>query len=153
MLFRSLFCSYTSAPSSWVYLQAYSLHRTGVSALTYTPACVLSPLSCTEWATGKSLVKAWSRRWWASLRKIGQLVNKTHSTVQNIVNKFKYTESIENVRRRPKRRIGYSAQSPDLTLLNICGPFWKVVSVEWVLDPSTIFRGNGRLSVPKYVGI
>ena len=30
------------------------------------------------------------------LPKIGQLVNKTHSTVQYIVNKFKYTESIKN---------------------------------------------------------
>ena len=31
-----------------------------------------------------------------SLRKIGQLINKTYSTVQHIVNKFKYTESIKN---------------------------------------------------------
>ena len=40
-----------------------------------------------------------------SLPKIGQLVNKTHSTVQYIVNKFKYTESIENEPIKPKRRI------------------------------------------------
>jgi len=39
------------------------------------------------------------------LPKIGQLVNKTHSTVQYIVNKFKYTESIKNEARNPKRRI------------------------------------------------
>ena len=39
------------------------------------------------------------------LPKIGQLVNKTHSTAQGIVNKFKYTGSITNEPRRPKRRI------------------------------------------------
>ena len=39
------------------------------------------------------------------LPKIGQLVNKTHSTVQYIVNKFKYTESIKNEPTKPKRRI------------------------------------------------
>ena len=32
-----------------------------------------------------------------SLRKIGQLINKTYSTVQHIVNKFKYTGSIKKV--------------------------------------------------------
>ena len=39
------------------------------------------------------------------LPKIGQLVNKTHSTVQYIVNKFKYTESIKNEPTKPNRRI------------------------------------------------
>ena len=37
-----------------------------------------------------------------SLPKIGQLVNKTHSTVQYIVNKFKYTGSMKNAHRKPK---------------------------------------------------
>ena len=40
-----------------------------------------------------------------SLPKIGQLVTKTHSTVQYIVNKFKYTGSIKNEPRKPKTRI------------------------------------------------
>ena len=39
------------------------------------------------------------------LPKIGQLVNKTHSTVQYIVNKFKYSESIKNKPTKPKRII------------------------------------------------
>ena len=39
-----------------------------------------------------------------SLRKIGQLV-KIHSTIQYIVNTFKYTRSIKHVLREPKRRI------------------------------------------------
>ena len=39
------------------------------------------------------------------LPKIGQLVNKTHSTVLYIVNKFKYTETIKNEPTKPKRRI------------------------------------------------
>ena len=34
--------------------------------------------------------------------QIGQLVNKTHSTVQYIVNKFKCTGSIKNEPRKPK---------------------------------------------------
>jgi hypothetical protein len=38
------------------------------------------------------------------LPKIGQFVNKTHSTVQYIV-KFKYTGSIKNEPTKPKRRI------------------------------------------------
>ena len=38
------------------------------------------------------------------LPKIGQLFNKTHSSVQYIVNKFKYTGSIKNETRKPKRR-------------------------------------------------
>ena len=39
------------------------------------------------------------------MRQIGQLLNKTHSTVQYIINEFKYTGSIKNVPRKPKRRV------------------------------------------------
>ena len=39
------------------------------------------------------------------LPKIGQLVKKLHSTVHYIVNKFKYTGSINNEPRKLKRRI------------------------------------------------
>jgi len=66
------------------------------------------------------------------LPKIGQLVNKTHSTVQYIVNKFKYTESIKNEARNPKRRI-LSARQERYVLNKI----WK----------------NPRLSAPKLRGI
>ena len=38
------------------------------------------------------------------LPKIGQLVIKTHSIVQYIVNKFKFTGSIKNEPRKSKRR-------------------------------------------------
>ena len=37
--------------------------------------------------------------------RIGQLVYKTHSAVQYLVNKFKYTGSIKHVPRKQKRRI------------------------------------------------
>ena len=39
-----------------------------------------------------------------SLRKIGQTVNKSHSTVQYIVNKFREEGSTQNVPRKPKER-------------------------------------------------
>ena len=38
-----------------------------------------------------------------SLHKIGQLVNKTYSIVQYIGNNFKYTGSIKNEPRKPKK--------------------------------------------------
>ena len=67
-----------------------------------------------------------------SAQKIGQLVYKTHSTVQYIVNKFKYTESIKNEPRKPKRRILSDRQQ------------------RYVLDK---IRKNPRLSAPKLRGI
>ena len=67
---------------------------------------------------------------WAKEEKIGQFVNKTHSTVHYIVNKFKYTESIKNEPRKPKRRI-LSAREKKLCT----------------------YTKNPRLSAPKLRGI
>ena len=52
------------------------------------------------------------------LPKIGQLVNKTHPIVQYIVNKFKYTGSIKNKARKPKRKI-LSAKEKSYVLYKI----------------------------------
>ena len=57
---------------------------------------------------------------------------KTHSTAQYIVNKFKYTGSIKNEPRKPKRRI-LSAREERYVLNQI--------------------RKNPRLSAPKMQGI
>ena len=62
------------------------------------------------------------------LPKIGQLVNKTHSTVQCIVNKFKYTGYIKNKARKPKGKHS-------------------------VLEKKGKIRKNPRLSAPKLRGI
>ncbi|KAJ4444447.1 hypothetical protein ANN_06239 [Periplaneta americana] len=63
-----------------------------------------------------------------SLRKIGNIVNKSHSTIQYVVNKFKYRGFTANQKRKPKEKI-----------LNEREKWFKIRQI----------KSNPRLSVPK----
>ncbi|KAJ4445117.1 hypothetical protein ANN_06918 [Periplaneta americana] len=63
-----------------------------------------------------------------SLREIGNIVNKSHSTIQYVVNKFKYRGFTANQKRKPKEKI-----------LNEREKRFKIRQI----------KSNPRLSVPK----
>ena len=71
------------------------------------------------------------------LPKIGQLANKTHSTVQYIVNKFKYTGSLKNKARKPKRKI-LSAREERYALNKIRNnPKLSAPKLRWIVENTT----------------
>ena len=111
----SLFCSYTStpsswflftstlsAPNSWLRVIAVSVHwHTNQSNffLSSVPSKFGKRKEFHEDLKQKMVNLARKGYCWP---RIGQLVNKTHSAVQY---KFKYTGSIKNEPRKPKKRI------------------------------------------------